>query len=40
MAVGGAGGDLLEVSKLEGIFGKDLEFIGEDPRGADLLSTT
>lgn len=40
MTVGGAGGDLLDVSKLEGMFGKDLEFIGEVPNGDDLHSTT
>ena len=28
-----AGGDLLEVSRLEGIFGRDLEFSGLEPIG-------
>ena len=28
------GGDLLDMSRLEGIFGKDLELIGDSPRGA------
>ena len=28
------GGDLLDMSRLEGIFGKDLEFNGDAPSGA------
>lgn len=45
-----AGGDLLEVSRLDGIFGRDLEFSGLEPIGeppaapatawADLRSVT
>ena len=36
MATDGAvvGGDLLDMSRLEGMFGKDLELIGDAPSGA------
>ena len=34
-----AGGDLLEVSRLEGIFGKDLEFSGLKPMGEPPWAT-